>query len=62
MGLVQDNIPLFISGVIKPVIDESETIHGGVAVQGAQILSWWTGGFDGGERVMILNFIMYLFF
>nr|CAB3239240.1 DNA (cytosine-5)-methyltransferase 1 [Phallusia mammillata] len=53
-GLVERNVELFFSGVIKPVYDEDSSTDNGVpGSRFGPINEWWTAGFDGGERALV---------
>ena len=54
MGLIEKNVELFISGVVKPIYDDNPCPEGGVPAKAmGPINSWWIAGFDGGERGLL---------
>uniref|UniRef100_A0A8C4Q6M1 RFTS domain-containing protein n=1 Tax=Eptatretus burgeri TaxID=7764 RepID=A0A8C4Q6M1_EPTBU len=53
-GLVENNVELYLSGVVKPIYDECSSTDGGFpAKKLGPINSWWTMGFDGGEKALV---------
>ncbi|CAK8688847.1 unnamed protein product [Clavelina lepadiformis] len=53
-GLIEKNIELYFSGVVKPVYDEDSSTDNGVpGKRFGPINEWWTAGFDGGERALV---------
>ncbi|KAL5271589.1 hypothetical protein ACHWQZ_G002012 [Mnemiopsis leidyi] len=53
-GLIEKNVPLYFSGYIKPIYDDSPSLEGGVAGSKlGPIDSWYIAGFDGGEKELI---------
>ncbi|XP_053320799.1 DNA (cytosine-5)-methyltransferase 1 isoform X2 [Spea bombifrons] len=53
-GLIEKNIELYFSGVVKPIYDDSPSLDGGVrAKKLGPINAWWITGFDGGEKALI---------
>uniref|UniRef100_S4RAY1 DNA (cytosine-5-)-methyltransferase 1 n=1 Tax=Petromyzon marinus TaxID=7757 RepID=S4RAY1_PETMA len=53
-GLVEKNVELYLSGVVKPIYDENPCNDGGVSAKKlGPINSWWTTGFDGGEKALV---------
>ncbi|XP_078007936.1 DNA (cytosine-5)-methyltransferase 1-like [Phascolarctos cinereus] len=53
-GLVEKNIELYFSGVVKPVFTEDPRTEGGVKAKGlGPINAWWIGGYEGGQKAFI---------
>ena len=53
-GLIERNIELYFSAVVKPIYDENPCADGGIHCQKmGPINEWWTAGFDGGEMAII---------
>ncbi|NXH37044.1 DNMT1 methyltransferase, partial [Myiagra hebetior] len=53
-GLIERNIELYFSGVVKPIYDDNPCLDGGVrAKKLGPINAWWITGFDGGEKALI---------
>lgn len=53
-GLVERNVELFFSGVVKPIYDENPDPADGIQTkQLGPINSWWIAGFDGGSHALI---------
>lgn len=53
-GLVERNVELFFSGVVKPIYDENPDSADGIQTkQLGPINSWWIAGFDGGSHALI---------
>lgn len=53
-GLVERNVELYFSGVVKPIYDENPDPSNGIQTrQLGPINSWWTAGFDGGTQALI---------
>uniref|UniRef100_A0A803TQR8 DNA (cytosine-5)-methyltransferase n=1 Tax=Anolis carolinensis TaxID=28377 RepID=A0A803TQR8_ANOCA len=53
-GLIERNIELYFSGVVKPIYDDNPCLDGGVrARKMGPINAWWITGFDGGEKALI---------
>ncbi|CAI9739711.1 DNA (cytosine-5)-methyltransferase 1-like [Octopus vulgaris] len=53
-GLIEKNVELYFSGVVKPIYDENPSADGGVPCKTmGPINEWWTAGFDGGENSLI---------
>jgi len=53
-GLVERNVELYFSGVVKPIYDENPDAEDGIPTKElGPINSWWIAGFDGGERALI---------
>ncbi|XP_064649332.1 DNA (cytosine-5)-methyltransferase PliMCI-like isoform X1 [Lineus longissimus] len=53
-GLIEKNIELFFSAVVKPIYDENSSLEGGLPTKMmGPINEWWTAGFDGGENALI---------
>ncbi|XP_074116994.1 DNA (cytosine-5)-methyltransferase 1-like [Sminthopsis crassicaudata] len=53
-GLVEKNIELFFSGVIKPIYDEDSSPEGGIIAKAlGPINSWWITGYDRGDKAFI---------
>uniref|UniRef100_A0A8C3UIA6 DNA (cytosine-5)-methyltransferase n=1 Tax=Catharus ustulatus TaxID=91951 RepID=A0A8C3UIA6_CATUS len=53
-GLIERNIELYFSGVVKPIYDDNPSLDGGVrAKKLGPINAWWITGFDGGEKALI---------
>nr|XP_039272538.1 DNA (cytosine-5)-methyltransferase 1-like [Styela clava] len=53
-GLIEKNVELFFSGVIKPVYIEDAGVENGVlGTRLGPINEWWTAGFDGGEAALV---------
>lgn len=53
-GLIEKNVELYFSGVIKPVYVEDMSPENGVlGARLGPINEWWTAGFDGGETALV---------
>uniref|UniRef100_A0A8C3AVR0 DNA (cytosine-5)-methyltransferase n=1 Tax=Cyclopterus lumpus TaxID=8103 RepID=A0A8C3AVR0_CYCLU len=53
-GLIEKNVELYFSCVVKPIYDDNPCLDGGVpAKKLGPINAWWITGFDGGERALI---------
>jgi len=53
-GLVERNVELHFSGVVKPIYEENPDPSDGIPTkQLGPINSWWIAGFDGGEKALI---------
>uniref|UniRef100_A0A4W3I946 DNA (cytosine-5)-methyltransferase n=1 Tax=Callorhinchus milii TaxID=7868 RepID=A0A4W3I946_CALMI len=53
-GLIERNVELYFSGVVKPIYDDNPCLDGGVkAKKLGPINAWWITGFDGGEKALI---------
>uniref|UniRef100_A0A7N6AUH6 DNA (cytosine-5)-methyltransferase n=1 Tax=Anabas testudineus TaxID=64144 RepID=A0A7N6AUH6_ANATE len=53
-GLIEKNVELYFSCVVKPIYDDNPCLDGGVpAKKLGPINSWWITGFDGGEKALI---------
>lgn len=53
-GLVERNVELYFSGVVKPIYDENPDPADGIqSKQLGPINSWWIAGFDGGSHALI---------
>ncbi|XP_064486313.1 DNA (cytosine-5)-methyltransferase PliMCI-like [Ornithodoros turicata] len=53
-GLIESDIPLFMSGYMKSICAEDPGEDDGVPVtKVGPIVSWWTTGYDGGENVVL---------
>ncbi|XP_051825328.1 DNA (cytosine-5)-methyltransferase 1-like [Antechinus flavipes] len=53
-GLVEKNIELFFSGVVKPIYDENSSPEGGIiAKRLGPINGWWITGYDRGDKALI---------
>uniref|UniRef100_H2YXW0 Cytosine-specific methyltransferase n=1 Tax=Ciona savignyi TaxID=51511 RepID=H2YXW0_CIOSA len=54
-GLIEKNVELYFSGLVKPIYDEDPSTDTGVPGKRlGPINEWWTaGGFDGGERALV---------
>ncbi|XP_074058265.1 DNA (cytosine-5)-methyltransferase 1-like [Macrotis lagotis] len=53
-GLVEKNIELYFSGIVKPIYDESSSPEGGIKAKAlGPINVWWITGYDGGEKAFI---------
>lgn len=53
-GLIERNVELYMSGHMKPIYAEDPSPEGGIATRAVgPIGSWWTTGFDGGEKAVV---------
>uniref|UniRef100_A0A3Q3G927 DNA (cytosine-5)-methyltransferase n=1 Tax=Labrus bergylta TaxID=56723 RepID=A0A3Q3G927_9LABR len=53
-GLIEKNVELYFSCVVKPIYDDNPCLDGGVpAKKLGPINAWWITGFDGGEKALI---------
>ncbi|XP_064460816.1 DNA (cytosine-5)-methyltransferase PliMCI-like [Ornithodoros turicata] len=53
-GLIERNVELYVSGYVKPIYAEDTSSDGGIATRAlGPIGSWWTAGFDGGEKAVV---------
>lgn len=53
-GLIEKNVELYVSGYVKPIYAEDMSSNDGIAVHAlGPIGSWWTTGFDGGEKAVV---------
>ena len=52
-GIVERDVPIFFSGVVKAVWDENPLPDGGVRVNQAVLTEYFGGGFDGGSTVLV---------
>uniref|UniRef100_A0A8C5HDQ3 DNA (cytosine-5)-methyltransferase n=1 Tax=Gouania willdenowi TaxID=441366 RepID=A0A8C5HDQ3_GOUWI len=53
-GLIEKNVELYFSCVVKPIYDDNPCMDGGVpAKKLGPINAWWITGFDGGEKALI---------
>uniref|UniRef100_A0A665UGH7 DNA (cytosine-5)-methyltransferase n=1 Tax=Echeneis naucrates TaxID=173247 RepID=A0A665UGH7_ECHNA len=53
-GLIEKNVELYVSCVVKPIYDDNPCMDGGVpAKKLGPINAWWITGFDGGEKALI---------
>ncbi|XP_065183686.1 DNA (cytosine-5)-methyltransferase 1-like [Sycon ciliatum] len=53
-GLIERNVELFFSGVVKPIYDDTTDVSVGVlTARLGPIDVWWTAGFDGGDSALI---------
>ncbi|XP_061556979.1 DNA (cytosine-5)-methyltransferase 1 [Phycodurus eques] len=53
-GLIERNVELYFSCVVKPIYDDNPCLDGGVpAKKLGPINAWWITGFDGGEKALI---------
>ena len=53
-GLLEKNIPLYFSGYIKPIYDDTPGLDGGVpAKKNGPIDQWYIAGFDGGSTELV---------
>ncbi|XP_072458541.1 DNA (cytosine-5)-methyltransferase 1-like [Notamacropus eugenii] len=53
-GLVEKNIELYFSGVVKPIYEEDSSPEGGIKAKAlGPINGWWITGYEGGEKAFI---------
>ncbi|XP_010775793.1 DNA (cytosine-5)-methyltransferase 1 [Notothenia coriiceps] len=53
-GLIEKNVELYFSCVVKPIYDDNPCLDGGVPSKKlGPINAWWITGFDGGEKALI---------
>ncbi|XP_044540853.1 DNA (cytosine-5)-methyltransferase 1-like [Gracilinanus agilis] len=53
-GLVEKNVELYFSGVVKPIYDENPGPEGGIrAKKLGHIQGWWITGYEGGDKAFI---------
>lgn len=54
LGLIEDGKNIYLSGWVKPVFSDDDTIDGGIPSVGiGPVTEWWFSGFDGSNRVLI---------
>lgn len=53
-GLIEADVPLYMSGHVKSICAEDARVRDSVAVSRAgPVVSWWTTGYDGGSKVVL---------
>ncbi|CAN8001665.1 unnamed protein product, partial [Ixodes hexagonus] len=53
-GLIESDVPLYMSGYVKSICAEDPSTTDGVPVARlGPIVSWWTTGYDGGSNVVL---------
>lgn len=53
-GIMEKNVPLYLTGYAKPIYDNSSCIEKGIAAtELGPILEWWLSSYDGGSRIII---------
>jgi len=53
-GIMERNVPLYLTGYVKPIDNHDPSIEDGFAAMGlGPILEWWLSSYDGGSRVII---------
>lgn len=53
-GLIESDVPLYMSGYVKSICADDPGIEDGVPVaKVGPIVSWWTSGYDGGQNVVL---------
>jgi len=53
-GIMERNVPLYLTGYVKPIYDDASSIEEGIAaMELGPILEWWLSSYDGGSQVII---------
>ncbi|KAK8763695.1 hypothetical protein V5799_033698 [Amblyomma americanum] len=53
-GLIEADVPLYMSGYVKSICAEDPCIQDSIAVARAgPVVSWWTTGYDGGSNIVL---------
>ncbi|VVC27920.1 DNA (cytosine-5)-methyltransferase 1-like,Bromo adjacent homology (BAH) domain,DNA (cytosine-5)- [Cinara cedri] len=53
-GIIERNVPIFLTGYVKPIYDHDSSFENGIAVKElGPILEWFLSSYDGGSKVII---------